>query len=178
MNKCSGPSFGPSLPTKSRHFFRVAALVIATNLFNSWWCSLFFLTSDVRILFQAEISVDSYGNCLNNAQTNIRHGDTKGEYDLMSRYKFNIAVENTLEDSYVTEKFWKGFLAGSVPIYRGLCSYFCASSRGWILLQGQIDRLLKKWRQATHLFLLEILKLPKILVHIFAFSMRMTISIW
>ena len=30
-----------------------------------------------------------------------------------------IAVENSLEDGYVTEKFWQGFATGAVPVYVG-----------------------------------------------------------
>ena len=37
----------------------------------------------------------------------------------LGEYKFLIAVENSLEDGYVTEKFWQGFAAGTVPVYIG-----------------------------------------------------------
>lgn len=37
----------------------------------------------------------------------------------MSHYKFVLAIENTLTDSYVTEKLFYALDSGSVPIYFG-----------------------------------------------------------
>ena len=38
---------------------------------------------------------------------------------VLSHYKFYLAFENLGIDDYVSEKVFEGFIAGSVPIYRG-----------------------------------------------------------
>jgi hypothetical protein len=38
---------------------------------------------------------------------------------LSSEYLFTIAIENSLEYDYVTEKLWQPLAAGSIPIYLG-----------------------------------------------------------
>ena len=38
---------------------------------------------------------------------------------LARQYLFTIAIENSLEYDYVTEKLWQPLAAGSVPIYLG-----------------------------------------------------------
>ena len=43
----------------------------------------------------------------------------KDKLNFIRRYKFNIAVENTDVDGYVTEKIMEPFVAGTVPIYWG-----------------------------------------------------------
>jgi hypothetical protein len=40
-------------------------------------------------------------------------------YEFLSSYKFSLAMENAVCDDYVTEKFWRPFIAGSVPIVFG-----------------------------------------------------------
>ncbi len=37
--------------------------------------------------------------------------------DVFRRYRFCIAMENTIAHDYVTEKLWDAFAAGCVPIY-------------------------------------------------------------
>jgi hypothetical protein len=46
------------------------------------------------------------------------YGD-EGFLKFVSQFKFVIAMENTGEDTYITEKICTGFLAGSIPIYWG-----------------------------------------------------------
>ncbi len=48
---------------------------------------------------------------------NDRGRDTKME--MIARYKFTLAFENSIAKDYVTEKFFDSLLAGSVPVYRG-----------------------------------------------------------
>ena len=43
----------------------------------------------------------------------------KDFYTILSRYKFVIAAENAICDDYVTEKFWRSFYVGTVPIVYG-----------------------------------------------------------
>ena len=49
------------------------------------------------------IKVDSYGNCLKNKNTHTSEY-MKGNIELMSKYKFVIAIENSNCQDYVTEK--------------------------------------------------------------------------
>lgn len=63
--------------------------------------------------------VDSFGNFLKNKQLPVEDRGFPTKLDVISRYKFSIAFENTIEDDYVTEKFFQPLLCGSVPIYMG-----------------------------------------------------------
>lgn len=72
------------------------------------------------------VPIDSYGKCLHNADlpsellSNGSDGyDTDEFLDFIADYKFHLAFENALCDDYVTEKLFRAFHVGSVPIYRG-----------------------------------------------------------
>ena len=71
------------------------------------------------------IPVDSRGRCgnahwttssLNNLDPIIL---VKEKMNLSSQYPFTIAIENSLEYDYVTEKLWQPLAAGSIPLYLG-----------------------------------------------------------
>jgi hypothetical protein len=52
---------------------------------------------------------------------------TEGFSQFVSQYKFIITMENSREDTYITEKIMHGFSAGIIPIYWGsnrVCDYF------------------------------------------------------
>lgn len=68
--------------------------------------------------------VDCPGKVLHNidepALTQRYSGDwNQSKINFISKYKFNIAFENSYSDGYVTEKLMDCFLAGTVPIYWG-----------------------------------------------------------
>eukprot|EP01104_Vermistella_antarctica_P002465 TRINITY_DN12705_c0_g1_i1.p1 TRINITY_DN12705_c0_g1~~TRINITY_DN12705_c0_g1_i1.p1 ORF type:complete len:494 (+),score=79.87 TRINITY_DN12705_c0_g1_i1:396-1877(+) len=75
------------------------------------------------------IKIDSYGRCHNNAKLDKKYPQCKvgksgwqnyGEKDcVISKYKFSLAVENSIEVDYITEKLWGVFKSGSVPVYWG-----------------------------------------------------------
>jgi hypothetical protein len=65
------------------------------------------------------IAVDSYGRFLNNRQVPQPDRGTATKLAVIGGYRFCLALENTFEDDYVTEKFFQPLLAGTVPIYRG-----------------------------------------------------------
>ena len=54
----------------------------------------------------------------------------KGNYfsketcDFISQYKFIVSMENSREDTYITEKIINGFVAGIIPIYWGSSKVF------------------------------------------------------
>ena len=72
------------------------------------------------------IPVDSYGKCLHNSELpehlrdpSRQNIDSKEIINLMSKYKFVLTFENVICDDYITEKLWRIFEAGSVPVYKG-----------------------------------------------------------
>jgi hypothetical protein len=70
------------------------------------------------------IRVDVRGKCGNsNWNESSAVSDSKlfakEKIALASEYLFTIAIENSLEHDYVTEKLWQPLAAGSVPIYLG-----------------------------------------------------------
>ena len=53
---------------------------------------------------------------LSNPVTGMDHEEF---YKLLATYKFTIAMENGVCSDYITEKFWRPFMVGSVPIIFG-----------------------------------------------------------
>ncbi|KAJ3088803.1 Alpha-(1,3)-fucosyltransferase 11 [Quaeritorhiza haematococci] len=75
------------------------------------------------------VPVHSYGKCMHNmdfppefddqyADRILDTGKTK-KVALVSKYKFYLAIENKVDQDYVTEKFYQAFEAGAVPVYWG-----------------------------------------------------------
>ena len=67
-----------------------------------------------KLLNESIDNVASGGACLNNIGHRV---DDKN--DFISRYKFNIAAENSFVDGYVTEKIADALVSRTVPIYMG-----------------------------------------------------------
>lgn len=72
------------------------------------------------------ISIDSYGKCLNNKMLPSAYKHFGYKYlerndflHFVARYKFVIAIENSVCDDYISEKFWRAIHVGVVPIYLG-----------------------------------------------------------
>eukprot|EP00668_Euglena_longa_P032731 GGOE01042159.1.p1 GENE.GGOE01042159.1~~GGOE01042159.1.p1 ORF type:complete len:325 (+),score=81.66 GGOE01042159.1:300-1274(+) len=70
------------------------------------------------------IAVDSYGRCLHNRDLPEAIApwymlQDPAFYDFVATYKFTVAWENCPCDDYVTEKFHRPLLVGSVPLYYG-----------------------------------------------------------
>lgn len=63
-----------------------------------------------------DIEVHSFGICLRN-----RKGGGRGvnKMEILSKYKFCIAMENSNEIDYVSEKLWQSLQAGCLPVYFG-----------------------------------------------------------
>jgi hypothetical protein len=64
------------------------------------------------------IGIDSYGKFMRN-KTLPKDSWRPSKLDIIKRYPFTIAFENSIAEDYVTEKFWDPLVAGSVPIYLG-----------------------------------------------------------
>ena len=76
-------------------------------------------------LLMKYIKVDSYGRCLNNEklpqhlQDPITGMTSQDLFDIIGQYKFYLSFENAICEDYITEKLWRTFEAGSVPVYMG-----------------------------------------------------------
>lgn len=60
--------------------------------------------------------IHRYGACGNR---HIKRDDPKGEYRLLSKYKFYFAFENSLQNGYVTEKLYSMLMFPIIPVYYG-----------------------------------------------------------
>jgi len=70
------------------------------------------------------IPIDSYGSCLHNKElpsemVGSEQMDNRDFFNLLSRYKFVLSMENAICPDYVTEKYWRTLSIGSIPIYMG-----------------------------------------------------------
>jgi galactoside 3-L-fucosyltransferase 11 len=71
------------------------------------------------------IPVDSYGACVHNKDLPkelidpVEHMVSPKFLDLISKYKFHLAFENALCDDYMTEKLFRVFHVGGVPVHLG-----------------------------------------------------------
>lgn len=72
----------------------------------------------VTELFQ-HIRVDSYGRYLRNASIEGPDLGPQTKIDTIGRYRFCLALENSVATDYVTEKMFEPLLAGTVPVYLG-----------------------------------------------------------
>lgn len=64
------------------------------------------------------IAIDSYGTFMRNRDLDRDLG-RESKLEVMARYPFTIAFENSIAPDYVTEKLFDPLLAGSVPLYLG-----------------------------------------------------------
>jgi hypothetical protein len=65
------------------------------------------------------VKIDSYGKFLTNRALDVTDTGPSTKKNVLSRYKFALAFENSIAVDYVTEKFFDVLLAGTVPVYRG-----------------------------------------------------------
>jgi len=65
------------------------------------------------------IPIDYAGSYKTNIDILQHPYNTDGFSDFVSQYKFIISMENSREDTYITEKILHGFTSGTVPIYWG-----------------------------------------------------------
>eukprot|EP00878_Enallax_costatus_P029156 GHUV01031589.1.p1 GENE.GHUV01031589.1~~GHUV01031589.1.p1 ORF type:complete len:254 (+),score=17.22 GHUV01031589.1:454-1215(+) len=68
---------------------------------------------------KGKMQVHSYGRC----DRNREFPANTSKIELFRRYKFCVAMENSLSYEYITEKIWDALAAGCVPIYLGSLAY-------------------------------------------------------
>ena len=97
--------------------------------------------------------VDSAGRHRNNMGLELPYPYTSEELiSFISKYKFMICFENTIEGTYVTEKLVNAFLARVIPIYYGT-NYVTQvfNSRAFLMLEDQseasFDKLLAQIKE-------------------------------
>jgi hypothetical protein len=78
------------------------------------------------------VVVDSLGTCLKNGL----YPDNVGTVQLIARYKFFLAIENSRSPDYVSERIFNSWIAGAVPIYHGAPNIgdFAPTRRSYILV--------------------------------------------
>jgi hypothetical protein len=88
------------------------------------------------------IPVDKYGH----NHTPLEHAyHTQAFRDVIGEYKFVITMENSVGDTYITEKITHGFLSNTIPIYWGsprVGDYF--NNERFINIQNNSEEVLKK----------------------------------
>jgi alpha-1,3-fucosyltransferase 10 len=65
------------------------------------------------------IGIDSYGRFMRNRRVEGPDLGRRTKLDIISRYRFCLAFENSIARDYVTEKLYDALLVGAVPVYLG-----------------------------------------------------------
>jgi hypothetical protein len=76
---------------------------------------------------QEKVKIDYAGNFRNNIPKIPGAYNSDEILNFYSQYKFVICLENTKQETYITEKIINGFLSKTIPIYWGsdkICDYF------------------------------------------------------
>ncbi|XP_061392281.1 alpha-(1,3)-fucosyltransferase B [Musca vetustissima] len=123
VENLTSPTYTIPIGEKSRHKENALVLFIQSD------CDTMSGRDDYVKELMNYIKVDSLGNCLKNRNLPESLQKIQGDYlnnlyapellKFMARYKFVISYENGVCDDYITEKFWRPLIAGSIPIYYG-----------------------------------------------------------
>lgn len=70
--------------------------------------------------FMNKLPIASFGKWMNNVGFDIPHHYTTKEFkDFISQFSFYLALENNVNETYITEKIFHAFFSDSIPIYFG-----------------------------------------------------------
>lgn len=88
----------------------------------------------IERLEKAGITIDKFGSCFGK-----RFAGSK--QDLLRKYKFYLAFENSIEKDYVTEKYFQALVAGAVPVVIGApnIEHFIPDKNAIIYIQSLED---------------------------------------
>ncbi|CAM4752293.1 unnamed protein product [Rotaria magnacalcarata] len=67
----------------------------------------------------SKVLVEGYGRCVDYYPLHLCGGSSRCEYDYMSNFKFYLSFESNTCRDYITEKFYKAFYHGLIPIAYG-----------------------------------------------------------
>lgn len=102
-------------------------------------------------LEQSGLQITFGGNYKNNTNGPISHYYNTEEFNnIVKQHKFMISMENSQEDTYITEKVIHGIRAGTVPVYWGSNRIHDYINRDRILtLEDDIDTLITTMKAMT-----------------------------
>ena len=87
-------------------------------------CNFKWRTDFVEELMK-HVHIDSYGRCLNNAQSpsndyeKSSHERNAESMKIASQYRMFLQIENTITKDYITEKLYVPYQSGAIPVYWG-----------------------------------------------------------
>eukprot|EP00048_Salpingoeca_helianthica_P013581 m.203599 g.203599 ORF g.203599 m.203599 type:complete len:535 (-) comp15520_c3_seq1:27-1631(-) len=76
----------------------------------------------IQSLIDEGVGVDSFGPCVhtkNEVDVSRVNGKYSRKMDIMSKYLFHLAFENSKAEDYVSEKYFQALAAGTVPVVYG-----------------------------------------------------------
>lgn len=76
----------------------------------------------VKNILNSDLNIDIYGKSWEKNKCNNDErikGEIKNKKDALKDYKFSIAIENCVEENYITEKLFDCILTDTTPIYYG-----------------------------------------------------------
>lgn len=101
------------------------SFVVSNGYFADPYRSYFYdLLSDYR-------KIDSGGSFKNNIGYKVEN-----KKDFLSKYKFNLAMENSLSEGYITEKIIDAFVSNTIPIYWGSLNEDWLNRKSYIAING------------------------------------------
>lgn len=94
------------------------------------------------------------GNYKNNIGKSLKYYYNTPEFrDYVGKFKFVLSMENSEEDTYITEKITHGLLSGSIPIYWGskrVTDYFNSERFLEIKMESDFPRIIETMKNMTN----------------------------
>lgn len=73
----------------------------------------------VNKLLQSDIEFDFYGRGWHHIKDSRYKGVAENKHEILRKYEYSIAIENSCEENYASEKIFDCFLNNTIPIYYG-----------------------------------------------------------
>ncbi|CAF1290250.1 unnamed protein product [Rotaria sordida] len=72
-----------------------------------------------NLKYSSKLLIEGYGRCVDNYPLHLCSSFSQCEHDYMSKFKFYLSFESNTCQDYITEKFYKAFYYGLIPIVYG-----------------------------------------------------------